>query len=133
MTHYALLLLLALPASAQVLVLVDTNKIPPGVKVEWRNDLYTVETHTIVTTNWFPVGPPINVVTNGMVVARRQHEAASLVTNVYHRLDYGGVERIFPVSQHFGPVLGTRAYDLPPPMVEHPVRLPPRLPRDSKL
>lgn len=106
-------------ASAQVPVVSDTNMlklIPPGVKVEWRTNLYEAETHTFVTTNWMPVGPPIDIKTNGVVIARRQHEAATLLTNVVHTITHAGIERRFVVSQTTGPVLATRHYDFPPPM-----------------
>lgn len=104
-------------------VIEDTNqvaKIPSTVKVTLRTNLYTAETLTEVTTNWIPVGPPIDIVTNGVVVARRQHESATLLTNVSHRITHGGIERIFVVSQTTGPILATRHYEMPPPLTAPP-------------
>jgi hypothetical protein len=112
-------------------VLSDTNQIKlfPALKVEWRTNLYEAETLTFVSTNAMPVGIPVAVVVDGNPM-RRQYESLTLVTNVSHRLNYGGTERVFLVSQTLGPVIGTRHNDfpppLPPPMLAVPVRNEPR-------
>lgn len=128
------LLLLATVSFGQgfpIPVLKDTNLLmrrgAGAVEVEWRTNLYEAETITFVTTNWMPVGPPIDVVTNGVVISRRQIEAATLLTNVVHQLKYGGVERRFIVSQTTGPVLATREHNFEPKLEAPPyLAVPPR-------
>lgn len=129
-----LLLICATMANGQAIaVIADTNQIrliPSSVNIEWRTNLYTAVTHTFVTTNWMPVGQPVDIITNGIVIQRRQYEAATLLTNVSHRMTYEGVERVWTVSQSLGPVLATRHYDLPPPLPTSPfLAVPTRQPR----
>lgn len=116
-----LLLSVSVACGQGIPVLVDTNQLKTaGVKVEWKTNLYEAENLTFVTTNWMPVGPPVNIITNGVLLARRQFESATLLTNVVHRLTYQGVEHIFVASQSVGPVLATRFYDIPPPLDSPP-------------
>jgi hypothetical protein len=120
-----LIMLCATMAHGQaILVLSDTNQLkllPSHIKVEWRTNLYQAQTDTFVITNWTPIGPPVDLVTNGLVMRRRQFEAGALLTNVSHRITYEGVERVWVVYQATGPVLATRHYDFDPPLPTSPV------------
>lgn len=110
----ALLLLSVLMASGQgYYVIEDTNQLQVitnlGLKVVYRTDLYACQTVTFWGTNWSNVDPTPKKITlpNGTLALMLKQEAR-LMTNVEHRITYGGHTRVWKTSQTFSQPIGTQ-------------------------
>lgn len=117
-----MLLLSVMLASGQtIFVIADTNQlklIPSHIKVLAMTNLSVNQTYTEVLTNWTMVGPPIDIKSNKVVVARRIFQVSNLLTNTYKIYDETNVVLL---SRSDGPQLEARNYDIPPPLPTLPV------------
>lgn len=129
-----ILMLCATVANGQpVLVLTDTNlaKLLPAGAVRPGTNLYLAQIETFVTTNWIPVGRPIDITNKvGVVIGRRQYETFVIITNVAHKIELDGVERRWTLPPSFGQQFDTRSYELPTELPQNPfLNVPLRQPR----
>lgn len=108
----AMLLLSVLLASGQgYYVIADTNQlkdIPANVKLELRRDLYHGETVTFVVTNWSSVDDPKKLTLPNGTLAVMYKQEARFLTNVEHRITFGGETRTWKVMQTFSQPIDTR-------------------------
>lgn len=135
MEKVLLFFLLVLPLAAQegglpIFVITDTNQIKElrkRFKGEWRTNLCLVEKVETVSTNWLPLGPPVPIMSadGQTVIALKQVETATIMTNIMNRVSFGGEVHIFPGGKPIpGGYAGTRTIETPVPLPSSPATIP---------